>query len=526
MFSSEFHNEGMKVFVEKFVWKIISLILIITLVVFGCFVLINYYFQNNLFVITLSFVSLNFLSMFTIYLFFEKWYITPLDKLYDVLDSSIRGVLGNNLKIETDSRELQPLVNRIVTLCSNVHREIEELKQKNYQINKHRWKLSDVLRDRTNKLKDIRSKFEDITMSSGDWIWEVNNEGIYEFASSRVADILGYTPEEMVGKSVFDLMDENEAEKIKKEFQKIVEKKVVIMDLENWMISKSGEKKCFSTRGVPIFNRDGEIKGYRGVDKDITESKKAAERFMNVQISERSATEANKAKTEFLANISHELRTPMHGILSFAKYGIDDLKDGTVSKEEILQDFVEIYDSSNRLLHLLNDLLDLAKMESGKVEYMMVKDDVMILFDDIISEFSKLASDKGIKFNVNCCDDATAFFDPTRLIQVIRNIISNAIKFATENSVIEIIIENQLIDGVEWIISTVKNVGEEIPESDLDLIFDKFAQSSRTAKRSDGTGLGLSISRQIINDHHGRIWAESGGGKTSFFFTIPKKAME
>lgn len=244
------------------------------------------------------------------------------------------------------------------------------------------------------------------------------------------------------------------------------------------------------------------------------ESRKKAEQI---------AHDANHAKTEFLSNISHELRTPMHGILSYAKYGIEDLKNENIPQDEILNDFIEIRDSGIRLLSLLDDLLDLAKLESGKVSYNMEDNDLTIAVDTILSELSSLTKEKSLLFNFLAPDTTTVtIFDSLKIQQVIRNLISNAIKFSFANNQINIQINQIIKNEAKYLQVSVTNMGIGIPENELNSIFDKFVQSSINKRRSGGTGLGLAISQKIIKDHGGDIWAESKPSSlTTFRFTLP-----
>lgn len=241
------------------------------------------------------------------------------------------------------------------------------------------------------------------------------------------------------------------------------------------------------------------------MNKKIEEEKKAAET-------------ANIAKTTFLANMSHELRTPMHGILSFARYGISDINE-KAPLGEIKENFIEIRDSGERLLKLINDLLDLSKLEAGKMVYNRVKNDLLYDIDLVISEIQLLAKEKNLTFDVKSDndDEVLAIFDSAKIQQVIRNLLSNAIKFSKSDNSIKIEISRN--DDIEV---RVSNVGERIPESELTSIFNKFIQSSKTKDGSGGTGLGLSIVQQILKDHNGRIWAENGdNGRVYFCFTFP-----
>ena len=126
-------------------------------------------------------------------------------------------------------------------------------------------------------LRESEKRFRDVAYSMADWVWEVDENGVYTYCSERVEDILKYSPEEIIGKTPFELMPQDEAKRIREAFAKLVQKKEPIKDLENWNISKDGEMVCLLTSGVPILDEDGTVKGYRGVDKDITKRKHAEE---------------------------------------------------------------------------------------------------------------------------------------------------------------------------------------------------------------------------------------------------------
>lgn len=123
------------------------------------------------------------------------------------------------------------------------------------------------------ELRNSEQRFQDIALSSADWIWEVDKDGVYTYASGKVAHILGYKPQELIGKTPFDFMSEEEVNKIKKTFQGLFERRVPISDLENWNLTKNGELICLQTSGVAVFDEKGDFTGYRGVDKDITRQK-------------------------------------------------------------------------------------------------------------------------------------------------------------------------------------------------------------------------------------------------------------
>ncbi len=228
---------------------------------------------------------------------------------------------------------------------------------------------------------------------------------------------------------------------------------------------------------------------------------------------------ASQAKSIFLANVSHELRTPMHGILSYARFG--QQKAMSTEKEKLKTYFDEIYDCGFRLMSLLNDLLDLSKLEAGKQDYVMKENNFTKIVEVVVSEANALANEKGIKFAVAKRESPVhSIFDHERIMQVLRNVVNNAVKFSLRDTEIEIEFE----EAQDKLVCKVINSGPGIPSDELEAIFDKFAQSSKTRTGAGGTGLGLAICKEIVEYHGGKIWAENQPkNKTAFIFELPKQ---
>jgi signal transduction histidine kinase len=226
------------------------------------------------------------------------------------------------------------------------------------------------------------------------------------------------------------------------------------------------------------------------------------------------ADKAAQAKSVFLANMSHELRTPLHGILSYSRFGLREAL--TADREELLEDFRNIEDSGSGLLTLLNDLLDLAKLEAGRMKFEFGEVSLEALVADGVDEFASLFDDGALKVEVIAegqLDPIVA--DRRKVLQVLRNLLSNAAKFSKPGGTVTIRIETS--GGLARVV--VEDQGLGVPEDELELIFDKFAQASNSHSKTGGTGLGLAICREIVDGHEGRIWAENraeGGARMTF----------
>ena len=231
----------------------------------------------------------------------------------------------------------------------------------------------------------------------------------------------------------------------------------------------------------------------------------------------RELQELDRLKSAFLANMSHELRTPLNSILGFTDVMLEGL-DGPLT-DYMNNDLRLIQKNGQHLLHLINDVLDMAKIESGRMNLHPEKFTIHSILDEVTSITSTLASEKNVSlFIEDDSDQETEIFaDNTRLRQVMINLVNNAIKF-TEKGKISICAKP--LDGARVLI-TVKDTGLGIPPDHLEAIFQEFTQvDTSTTRKVGGTGLGLPISRRLVEMHGGRLWAESTGveGEGAIFF--------
>ena len=220
----------------------------------------------------------------------------------------------------------------------------------------------------------------------------------------------------------------------------------------------------------------------------------------------------------------------MHHILSYSKYGVD--KINKVSQQKLLHYFSQIRTSGKRLLSHLNDLLDLSKLEAGRMGYVMKKTDLGLMIEGLISDFSFASEEKAIRFKLQKPLFSTVVYcDEMRIYQVLHNLLSNAVKFTGNGkcvviSFVSVPLPNQTIQSqtshIPAIEVRIKDEGIGIQDNELETIFDKFIQSSKTKTGAGGTGLGLSISREIVKAHHGEIWAENNPDEgATFCFRLP-----
>lgn len=228
------------------------------------------------------------------------------------------------------------------------------------------------------------------------------------------------------------------------------------------------------------------------------------------------AEEASRSKSEFVANISHELRTPLQSILGFSELGM--LRGRP--HEKLAAMFSDIHAAGQRMLVLVNDLLDIAKIESTVGAFHFERIDVRDLIDDVATELALLLGRKRLDLRLQLGRaPLVAKVDPSRFQQVVRNVLANAVKFSPEGSAIDITADTPDDDSIHI---QVRDQGPGIPPAELEAVFQAFVQSSQTRDGSGGTGLGLAICRKIVTAHGGRIHATNApGGGTVFHIVLP-----
>ncbi|MGH8664790.1 MAG: sensor histidine kinase, partial [Burkholderiales bacterium] len=223
------------------------------------------------------------------------------------------------------------------------------------------------------------------------------------------------------------------------------------------------------------------------------------------------AERANKSKSMFLANMSHELRTPMHAILSFAHLGAT--RHAELDSRRLGDYFQRIEASGNRLLKLLNDLLDLSKLESVRALIQPEWISGSTLVRSVAEELEPLLHDGRHALRIHAaCEPEKIWLDGERMRQVLRNLIANAIRYSPDGGAIDVRIERSPTAGASVVALSVSDEGIGIPPEELESIFDEFVQSSKTVSGTGGTGLGLAICKRIVAAHGGTIRASNNAG--------------
>lgn len=273
--------------------------------------------------------------------------------------------------------------------------------------------------------------------------------------------------------------------------------------------------RAFNDMLGEVRKRDRELKR-----TNETLEQRVVERTRELEEAKRRAEDASEAKSEFLRNMSHEFRTPLHAIISFSAYGI---KEHIRSPRQQLKQYFEIIQNgSERLSRLVNEVLDLAKIEHGGHHFALAPGDMRMLVGRSIEMVRPLFEEKNITLEVDQSEDSAVVCDHDKIVQVITNLLGNAIKFTPAGRRITVHSHTEPGEKSRQILVAVKDEGVGIPEAEREMIFESFRQSSRTNTGAGGTGLGLAICRGIIGAHGGRIWAENNSsGGASVIFSMP-----
>ncbi len=356
--------------------------------------------------------------------------------------------------------------------------------------------------DEREDLRQSEAKFRGLVESSADWIWEVNIEGVFTYASPQVEAMLGYTPAEVIGKTPFVLMPPDEAERIASMFRDLIAAGKPIVTLENVNLHKDGQHVVLETSGVLAFGKAGQVIGYRGVDRDITERKKAEEELQKML--------KLKSVGILAGGIAHDFNNILMGLygnVSFAKEEIP--KDHPAFK--FLEDAEK---SMSRAIRLTKQLLTFAKGGAP------VRENVRI--DELVKDVTRFdLSGSNIKPIFKQVDDLLmADVDKGQIQQVLSNLIINASQAMPDGGHLYITMENTELsengvpnlDQGKYIKVTVADEGIGIDQNSLDRIFDPYFSTKQT-----GSGLGLATAHSIITKHGGHINVDSQLGKGTIF---------
>ncbi|EPR41173.1 PAS/PAC sensor hybrid histidine kinase [Desulfovibrio sp. X2] len=367
------------------------------------------------------------------------------------------------------------------------------------------------------------ARFRGIVESSRDLIWEMGRDAAITYASPRVADILGYSPGEVAGRTPFEFMPPEEAGKARCTFEAASAQGMPLFNWETVCLHRSGRQVVLESNNVAIVDLQGRHVGYRGIARDITERILAGRL---IEEARQEAEQANQAKSDFLARMSHEIRTPMNAVLGMCHLA---LKTRLSPKQH---DYLtKIRRSGEALLGVINEILDFSKIEAGRLSIENVRFDLEAVLGNMVDVNALAAEDKGIEFLLSVDADVPTDLcgDPLRLGQVLINLVGNAVKFTEQGEVLVSVLALERGEKHALLRFSVRDTGIGLTPEQITTLFDPFTQADgSTTRRHGGTGLGLAICKRIVEMMGGGIEVQSEPGVGSEFsfvlrFPLPEE---
>jgi PAS domain S-box-containing protein len=381
----------------------------------------------------------------------------------------------------------------------------------------------DLMRQKAiqQELSDNVQRFRDFAEADTDWFWEMDENLRFSFLSERFQEVTGVDPAPMLGKTQREMLagdaaviDELTTEDDWEHHIRVLETHRPFQDFRHPRSAGDGTSFYLSISGKPVFDAVGRFKGFRGTGSNITtqvrteRALRESERQLRLE-SER-AEEASRAKSEFLANMSHEIRTPLNAILGFSDSMQREML-GPVGNEKYLEYVAAIHTSGFHLLELVNDILDLSKIEAGRYVLSLRSVDLVDVIDGCLQISRETARRKSIELSFNAVErfpPVTA--DLRAMKQVILNLLSNALKFTNAGGRVRVSLRLQAAD----VFVTVSDTGVGIPREDIATLTEAFVQgqSNQAYLAHEGTGLGLAITDSLVQLHGGTLSIDSDVG--------------
>ncbi len=483
----------------------------------------------------------------------KKSFYTSLIKERSELEYILQAIKGEKIPVEGYSMRLNREEKELI-LC--IARNVKDKKRLEEELSTSRSKLEDftskipeirlwsmsqkkedldMLQKSVELLKKSEKKYREIIESIIEGYFEIDLDGNITFFNQSLSKLLNIDSSELLGKNYKEFIAEDLLVGPESNEEGIRYKNKQIQ------ITKKNEKRKFFETTISIKKDSNEhLVGYFGMIRDITQRKeneliekkfrekleeevKRRTKELNDLVARQSLylaeiIKASAFKSDFMARMSHELRTPLNAIIGFTELLLEGLY-GKLNREQ-LEFLKDIKESSNLLLEMISKILDISKIESGKLELKIEKIKIQVMLNQINSLMITMLNQKELEFNIKLSNDVDEIYaDPIRIKQILTNLLNNAVKFTLKGS-----ITLEVLDEDDFWIFSVKDTGIGIAEKDKDLIFKEFQRiDSPIVNSIPGNGLGLALAKKLVNLHGGTIEFQSSLGKGSVFsFKIPK----
>ena len=374
-----------------------------------------------------------------------------------------------------------------------------------------------------NALAANERRFRQFLEASGDLIQSLGAEGEVRYVNRRWRETLGYSEQEAGSLRLIDVVAPREIDHCSSMFERLRAGES-LPPVETVFLARDG-------REVPVQGtisssfEEGRFVSCQGFFRDVSRSRMLEEQRraylsqiqqqnLELELHRKEAVRANRLKSEFLAMMSHELRTPLNAIVGFSELLADDKDYPLSGKQDLHLTFVR--KAAEHLLGLINDILDLSKIEAGRIKLSPENLRVTALLPEVLSIIGPLAGQKKIHLDQRVPDDLSVFADRLHFKQILFNLLSNAVKFTPAGGAIAVTGESE--PGFSLL--SVGNTGSQIDPAEHETIFDEFQQAHSRTDSREGTGLGLAIVRRLVEQHGGKVWVESSPGTGTVFFVL------
>jgi two-component system sensor histidine kinase/response regulator len=371
-------------------------------------------------------------------------------------------------------------------------------------------------RETEEELRTSREEYRHLVENATDVIYSCDAYGCFTYVNPTIRNVLGYNEKDFVGKRFHDFIDPEHREPVEAFYHQQFLSRTPNTYYEFPVLRPDGERVWIGQNVQTLMSGEWVV-GFQAVARDITERKKMRDELARARDA---AVESARVKSEFLANVSHEIRTPMNGVIGMA----DLLFTSALTTEQ--RDYAQtIRQSAEALLRIVDDILDISKIEAGKLTVRAIDLDLDELLDEITDVFAERAATKGIRFRSIIYPDVHRQLrgDALRIRQVIVNLVGNAIKFTTDGEVTLSVMQDSESESSIMLWFLVNDTGIGIAAADQERLFTPFMQvDGKTNRKFGGTGLGLAISKELVALLGGRIGVASVAGEGStFWFTVP-----
>ena len=378
--------------------------------------------------------------------------------------------------------------------------------------------LLSVLQD----LKIERARFRDFAESTSDWSWETDSDNRFTWLSHQFRDHLNVPAEALIGRTRNELIDPERTGPQWKAHLECLEKRLPFHNFRYEFAFGDGGRRVVSISGRPVFDSAGRFMGYRGTGTNVTRQVEAEEARYAAH---RKAEEASRAKSEFLAAMSHELRTPLNAMIGFSET-IRAEMFGPLGNKKYAEYVADINLSANHLLVLINDILDITRIEAGKYRVDMAVRSVADLVAAAATIVGPKVDEKAQKLVIDLTPDAPSIIaDERAMRQILINLMDNAVKFSSEGGTIAV--RSYLRTDGSFVLA-VEDSGIGIASEDIPTVLEPFGQVRQSAQIShEGTGLGLALVQKLIELQGGEVEIESTVGVgTVISLILPGMAVE